>query len=122
MLIPVLLIPQILFSGHTVEVKDMSPPVLAISQLLPSFAAERIFDTSLLLNQRLTGQFPQDYPLPYYNINAWYRSITGERLKAGTTYLQARPIWVGYLSLVLWTIAGFGACFILLGRKERETE
>jgi ABC transport system ATP-binding/permease protein len=122
MLIPVLLIPQILFSGHTVEVKDMSPPVLAIGQLLPSFAAERIFDTSLLLNQRLTGQFPQDYPLPYYNINAWYRSITGERLKAGTTYLEARPIWIGYLSLTLWTIAGFGACFILLGRRERETE
>ena len=35
---PCLLIPQILFSGFTVSTKDMAPPVLMLSQIMPSFA------------------------------------------------------------------------------------
>jgi ABC-type multidrug transport system ATPase subunit len=119
MLVPLLLIPQILFSGFTVPAKDMAPSVLALSQIMPSFASERIADVSFLINQKISGDLARDYPIAYFNMNDWYRSRTGERLKTGTIYRESRPVWVACLSLVLWTIGGFICSFWLLGRKER---
>jgi ABC-type multidrug transport system ATPase subunit len=119
MLVPLLLIPQILFSGFTVPAKDMTPSVLALSQIMPSFASQRITDVSFLVDQKISGELARDYPIAYFNINEWYRSITGERLKTGTIYTETRPIWVAYLSLVLWTIGGFICSYWLLGQKER---
>src|SRR5258708_24402747 len=53
MLVPLILIPQILFSGFTVQTDEMGPFVLAVAHIMPSFAAERISDTSLLFNQKI---------------------------------------------------------------------
>ncbi len=119
MLVPLLLIPQILFSGFTVPAKDMNPPVLALSQVMPSFASERIADVSFLINQKISGDLARDFPIAYFNINDWHRSRTGERLKTGTIYSESRPVWVAFLSLILWTIGGFITSYWLLGRKER---
>jgi ABC-type multidrug transport system ATPase subunit len=120
MLVPLLLIPQILFSGFTVPAKDMTPSVLALSQIMPSFASERIADVSFLIDRKISGELARDYPIAYFNINEWYRSKTGERLKTGTVYREPRPIWFACLTLVLWTIGGFIYSSWLLGRKERE--
>ena len=120
MLVPLLLIPQILFSGFTVPAKDMAPSVLTLSQVMPSFASQRISDASFLIHQKISGDLARDYPIAYFNLNDWYRSRTGERLKTGTVYSDARPIWVAYLSLGLWSVAGFACSYWLLGRKERE--
>jgi hypothetical protein len=46
MLVPLVLISQFLFSGHTIEVSNMSPPVRQVSEVMPSFATERIVDVS----------------------------------------------------------------------------
>jgi ABC-type multidrug transport system ATPase subunit/pSer/pThr/pTyr-binding forkhead associated (FHA) protein len=118
MLVPLVLIPQILFSGFTVQPKDMSVPVLAVSQIMPSFAVQRISDVSFLLNQKISGDLVSDFPIPFYNINDWYRRQTGERLRSGTIFTETRPLWTGFLSLGLWTLAGFGASWLLLARRE----
>jgi ABC transport system ATP-binding/permease protein len=120
MLVPLLLIPQILFSGFTVPAKDMAPSVLALSQIMPSFASQRIVDVSFLIHQKISGDLARSFPIAYFNLNDWYRSRTGERLKTGTVYSDARPLWVAYLSLGSWTVAGFVCSYWLLGKKERE--
>ena len=120
MLVPLLLIPQILFSGFTVPTEDMAPPVLAVSQMMPSFASERIADVSFLVDKKISGDLAHEYSRAYFNINDWYRSRTGERLKTGMVYTNLRPLWVAYVSLILWTIGGFIGSFWLLGRKEHE--
>ena len=120
MLVPLLLIPQILFSGFTVSTEDMAPPVLMLSQIMPSFDSERIADVSFLIDKKISGELAHDYSKAYFNINDWYRSRTGERLKTGMVYTDKRPLWVAYLSLILWTIAGYIGSFWLLGRKEHE--
>ena len=119
MLVPLLLIPQILFSGFTVPAKDMTPAVLALSRIMPSFAAERIADVSFLIDQKISGDLARNYPIAYFNMNDWYRSRTGNRLKTGTIFSESRPIWIAYSSLILWTIGGFISSYWLLGRKER---
>jgi ABC transport system ATP-binding/permease protein len=120
MLVPLLLIPQILFSGFTVPAEDMAPPVLALSRIMPSFASERIADVSFLLNQKISGDLVHEYSKAYFNLNDWYRSKTGDRLKTGMVYTETRPLWVACLSLTLWTVAGFIGSFWLLGRKEHD--
>ena len=120
MLVPLLLIPQILFSGFTVSAEDMAPPVLTLSEIMPSFASERIADVSFLIDEKISGELAHEYSKAYFNINDWYRSRTGERLKTGMVYTDKRPLWVACLSLILWTIAGYIGSFWLLGRKEHE--
>jgi ABC transport system ATP-binding/permease protein len=120
MLVPLLLIPQILFSGFTVSTEDMAPPVLTLSRIMPSFASERVAEVSFLINQKISGELAHEYSKAYFNINDWYRSRTGERLKTGMVYTDTRPLWVAYLSLILWTISGYIGSFWLLGRKEHD--
>jgi ABC transport system ATP-binding/permease protein len=119
MLVPLFLIPQIVFSGFSPPAYTMSQPVLWVSQIMPSFAFERIVDVSFLLDRKITGDLITDYLIPYSNINDWYRSRTKERLINGTIFTDERPLWVAYLSLVVWTLGGFSISIWLLGRKER---
>ena len=119
MLVPLFLIPQIVLSGSSPPAHNMPAPVLSVSQVMPSFASERIGDVSFLLNQKITGDLITGHLTAYSNINDWYRSRTGERLTNGMVYTDKRPLWTAYLSLALWTAGGFLTSIWLLGRKER---
>jgi ABC transport system ATP-binding/permease protein len=120
MLVPLILIPQILFSGFTVQTDEMDPFVLAVAQIMPSFAAERISDTSSLFNQKIGGDVTSKYNIPYDNLNQFNRSISGQRLKTGQIYTNTRPLMVGYLSLFLWSVVGFILSYLGLILKEKE--
>jgi hypothetical protein len=120
MLVPLILIPQILFSGFTVETDEMDPFVLAVAQIMPSFAAERISDSSLLFNQKIGGDVTSKYKIPYDNLNQFTRSISGQRFKTGQIYTNTRPLIVGYLSLFLWSVVGFVLSYVGLILKEKE--
>ena len=78
---------------------------------------ERIADVSFLIHQKISGDLARNYPIAYFNINDWYRSRTGERLKTGTIYSEARPIWVAYLSLGLMDDRRL--CLFLLATREK---
>jgi ABC transport system ATP-binding/permease protein len=120
MLVPLVLIPQILLSGFTIETRDMDTPVLAVSQFMPSFAAERVSDTSLFLNQKISGDLSHKYEVSYDNLNKLATALTGERLKTGQNYSNTRPLFIGYLSLLLWSVAGFILSYVGLILKEKE--
>jgi ABC transport system ATP-binding/permease protein len=119
MLVPLFLIPQIVFSGFSPPAYMMPQPILWVSQIMPSFASERIADVSFLIDRKITGDLITDYLTPYSNINDWYRSRTKQRLLNGVIYTEKRPLWVAYLSLILWTLGGFVVSIWLLARKER---
>src|SRR5262249_13530793 len=120
MLGPLLLFTQILFSRLTVPANDLTPPVLMVSQVFPRFASPRLTDGRFLLRQKISRDLTRDFPIFYFNINDWYPSKTGERLKTGIIYSETRPLWIAYLAHIIWTIAGFLASFRLLGRKEQD--
>lgn len=119
MLVPLFLIPQIVLSGFSPPAYTMPPSILRLSEAMPSFASERIADVSFLVDQKITGKLITDYPTPYSNINDWYRSTTKQRLLNGSIYTKKRPLWIAYLSLILWSLGGFVASTWLLQRKER---
>jgi ABC transport system ATP-binding/permease protein len=121
MLVPLFLIPQIVLSGFSPPAHNMPAPVLSVSQVMPSFASERISDVSFLFDRRITGDLITGHLTAYSNINDWFRSKTGERLNNGMVYTDKRPLWVAYLSLGLWAVGGFLMSVWLLARKERVT-
>jgi len=97
----------------------MPAPALLVSQAMPSFASERISDVSFLLRRKITGDLITGHLTAYSNINDWYGRKTGERLTNGMVYTDKRPLWMAYLSLAFWTLAGFLTSVWLLARKER---
>lgn len=56
LLVPVVIIPQILFGGYVFPVQDWNESAFPrlVSRVMPSFAAQRIMDSSLLWNQPIT--------------------------------------------------------------------
>jgi ABC-type multidrug transport system ATPase subunit/pSer/pThr/pTyr-binding forkhead associated (FHA) protein len=119
MLVPLFLIPQIVLSGFSPPAHKMPPPVLSVSQVMPSFASERIADVSFLLHEKITGDLITGHLTAYSNIDDWYQSRTGERLTNGMVYTDEGPLWVAYLSMILWTLGGFVTSLWLLACKER---
>jgi ABC transport system ATP-binding/permease protein len=123
MLVPMVLIPQILFSGHTVEVRNMSESVRRVSELMPSFCAERIEDISFFLNQKIAADEMAGFLIPYHNVNEVYRRLGYKVLESGKTIEKSRPLWplcLAFLTLTAWLMAGFCASYFLLARKERQ--
>ena len=115
MIVPLILIPQILFSGFTVEVRDMRPSVLAASSIMPTFAAESIMDTSFLWQQKVAGDVISDHPKPVSNLRA--RGY----VKTGTIFQNPLPASLGLLTHLLWAAAGYVLACIALKARERKS-
>ena len=56
MVVPLVLIPQILFSGSVVETNQMtSPVVFALTDAMPSYAAQTLMDVGAFIGRPITG-------------------------------------------------------------------
>ena len=115
MIVPLVLIPQILFSGFTVEVRDMEPRVLFVSRLMPTFAAETLMDTSFLWQQRVAGDLISDHTKPVSNLRA--RGY----VKTGAIYQTARPAFLALLTHLLWAAAAYAVALLALKSRERKS-
>jgi len=121
--IPVLIILQMLSSGFVIPAKDMTPPHLFFCNWTPAFATERIIDLSLLSGHKLSGELGRDYPIPYFNINDWHRSLTGERLRTGTVLYFNDLFLYSFSVLTAWLFAlslcGVAACHLRKRSEDR---
>ncbi len=111
MLVPMILIPQIIFSGYTVPASDMSEPVLRVSKAMPSFGAQRVFDTSFLWGKRLSGSTISDFAQSYRNLDP-DRELTSQ-----DTFANSQPARNALLGHGAWLLASFGFAWSLLRRR-----
>jgi hypothetical protein len=114
MIVPLVLIPQILFSGFTVEVRDMKPAVLAISSTMPTFAAQSLMDTSFLWQRKVVGQLIEDHPTAVSNLRK--RGYA----KMGAIFENAASGTLGVLTQGLWAAASYAVAFVALRARERK--
>ena len=114
MIVPLVLIPQILFSGFTVEVRDMEPRVLFVSRLMPTFAAETVMDTSFLWQQKVAGDLISDHAKPVSNLRA--RGY----VKTGAVFQAASPAFLALLTHLLWAAAAYVVALFALKSRERK--
>lgn len=113
MLVPLVLIPQILFSGFTPPAGDMKNGPYAVSRLMPSAAVQSVMDVSLFWGEKIGGALRVDYPSAFSNLNR------DKSLKNGQTFENGKPAWWGLGALAAWAVGSYWAAWFALRGKER---
>jgi hypothetical protein len=107
MFVPLILLPQIIFSGFVIpSLATGTGAKRAVTDVMPSYAAQRIMDVSLLWNQRLTPEFV-DHNLSYVRVDP-HRKLT-----LGQTYRETNVVRESLLKLlastaIITAVAGVG--------------
>jgi ABC transport system ATP-binding/permease protein len=113
MMVPLVLIPQILFSGFTPPAGDMKPAPYLVSRLMPSASVQSAMDVSLFWGKKISGSLRVDYPSAFSNLNR------DRSLKNGQIYADAKPARQGLATLAAWALAAYWAAWFALRSKER---
>jgi ABC-type multidrug transport system ATPase subunit/pSer/pThr/pTyr-binding forkhead associated (FHA) protein len=113
MIVPLILIPLILFSGQTVPVVDMSTPVHRVSRFTPTFAAQTAMDGSFLWRKLLASDVIRGHRQSLSNLRRDFAPKTGE------IFTDKRPLLFTVANHIAWTVGGYFVAFIALRRRER---
>jgi len=113
MFVPLILIPQILFSGYTVASTDMSHSVLFVSRLTPTFCAQTVMDTSFLWQKELSGELISDHHQSYRNLDP------NRDFSTGDIFNKKRPAIRGLLGCLSWGIFTYFVAWFALKKRER---
>lgn len=113
MLVPLVLIPQILFSGFTPPAGDMKTGPYMISRLMPSAATQSVMDVSLFWDRKIAGSMRVDYPTAFSNLNR------DRGLRNGQVFQNETPALTGLAVLAIWTLATYLAAWMGLRGRER---
>jgi hypothetical protein len=113
MLVPLFIIPQIILSGYTVPVSNMSPPVRMVSQFMPSFQLQRVMDSSLLWDREIEAATLEAHMQAFRNVNAF------DPLKLGMTFRNAALPGEALGVLGIWLAVAGVATFVMIRCRER---
>jgi len=113
MFVPLIIIPQILFSGYTVASTDMSHSVLFVSRLTPTFCAQTVMDTSFLWQRELSGELISDHHQSYRNLDP------NREFSTGDIFNKKRPAVRGLLGCLCWGIFTYALAWFTLKKRER---
>ncbi len=138
MAVPLVLIPQILFSGLVVETNQMtSPVVFALTSAMPSYAAQTMMDVGAFLNRPITGGIYNAHkkagdhlkdlrlrelaarpPSPTTS-RGDLRALAAADLGVRKVYTRAEVGWFAGLKLLGWTLLGYATAWFGLRARER---
>ena len=137
MVVPLVLIPQILFSGFVVSADEMTNAVYYPTQLFPSYAAQTLMDQSIFWRQPIAGgDLTQRHSTALNNleiqVNPKIRNDEGGINRSLTRVIRQAaanepPVvydraWPGVLAtgkLFGWVLLGYGAAWFGLRARER---
>ncbi|MGH8046603.1 MAG: ATP-binding cassette domain-containing protein [Chthoniobacterales bacterium] len=113
MLVPLVLIPQILFSGFTPPAGEMKAGPFAVSRVMPSAAVQSVMDVSLFWGRTVGRDAIVDFPSAFSNLNR------DHSLRNGQVFENAAPAWQGLATLLAWSLAAYGVAWGALRKRER---
>ncbi|MEX1119293.1 MAG: ATP-binding cassette domain-containing protein [Terrimicrobiaceae bacterium] len=113
MLVPLVLIPQILFAGFMPPTGEFPPGPLAVSRTMPSASAQAVMDVSLFWKKTISGSLRVDFPSTFSNLNR------DRSLKNGRVFSNPNPALLGLAVLAGWIAVGLLVADGFLKRKER---
>ncbi len=114
LIVPLVLIPQILFSGFTVPASQMTPAVHVVAQLMPTFAAQTLVDSSFILDKRMTGDALTLYGTSLSNLNRDHST------KPGDLFVNRAPAHRALATDLWWAAAMYALAWLGLRRKGHE--
>jgi hypothetical protein len=105
MIVPLALIPQILFSGLVVKAPEMKPPAFFVTQFSPSYAAQTIMDLSCFQGEFPTGLRAANNRPGFDHVSFLNQRSTGKRLMAGDQFFSGSRGWLAASTHVLAELA-----------------
>jgi hypothetical protein len=112
--VPLALIPLILFSGYTVPANEMKPAVAAVSRFTPAFAAQRCMDVSFLWGKRIDHTTLGDHWTSYRNV----AKETGN-LRTGEVFRLVGPGVEALVNQWTWVLYGYVVTLFALRAREK---
>ncbi len=112
LVVPLILIPQILFSGYTVKSADMGSAVHAVARVMPTFASQKIIETSFLWNQQV-GKSAQNHFAAMLNLKKMVPFATND------IFTNPWPALTGLLTHAVWVTITYFIAFAALKSRER---
>lgn len=112
MIVPLLLIPLILFSGFTVPAFEMRKEVAAVSAVTPTFASQQMMDTSFLWKKQIARTTLSDHWTSFRNLNR------DEKLKTGQIYEDLGKGLGSLFVMFAWAVVTY--CVALFALRARE--
>jgi len=113
MIVPLVLIPQILFSGFSPPAGDMKVGPYAVSRVMPSAAVQSVMDVSLFWDRKIAGALRVDYPSAFSNLNR------DRSLRNGQVFRAGAAAWQGLATLLAWSLGTYGIAWASLRKRER---
>jgi ABC-type multidrug transport system ATPase subunit len=112
LVVPLILIPQILFSGFTVKAHLMSPAVRAVARVMPTFAAQRLVDTSFFWNQQVGSRSENYGP----SMRSLFLDV---KFKPSDTFRHTGPGVIALATQLGWVVLAYVVAFLALKSRER---
>ncbi len=116
LVVPLVLIPQILFSGHPVPAHEMKPTVYAVANAMPTFGAQRLMDVSFLWKRTIARGTLSDHWTSFRNLNR------NGNLHTGDVFTDSAPILRALATEVAWAFAMYIAAWLALRKSECRRE
>jgi ABC-type multidrug transport system ATPase subunit len=113
MIVPLILLPQIIFSGYVVPSYDAGGAKKVVSQLMPSHASQMIMDTSVLWQETISPKLLKDHVLALKNLDP------DEKLEMDDTFVDSEPARQSFVRHALWLAAGWLLAWIGLWKKDQ---
>ena len=113
MLVPLILLPQIVFSGYVLPSFAVQGAKKTICEMMPSYSSQRIMDVSVFWREKLAPDYLQEHPLAFKNIDP------GQHLKPGDTFDDPQLAQRALAKLLAWTGLCYLTALVALAFKER---
>lgn len=112
MLVPLILLPQIIFSGFVLPNIAGSGPKKIVSELMPSFSSQTMMDSSLLLQETVSSNLVSEHGLELHRLGV------EKNLHLGDTWVDTGPARMSLFRHALWLLAGWIITWAGLWKKE----
>ena len=114
-IVPVVLIPMIIFSGYVVKPTSMRKSVRALSRCTPGYAAQVVMDTSFIYNRPLVGEINEDHYQAIKNLGA----NDPDNRTTDDRYVKLSQATIASMVHAIWAIATYWLAWFALRKRER---
>jgi len=115
MIVPLVLIPMIIFAGFVVKPGEMTKPVLTVSRSTPGFAAQVFMDTSFIYKRDWAEVRENSHRSSMGNL----QQLVEEGKMDDERWVELRPVTQAALVHGLWAFVTYWFAWFILRRRER---
>ena len=113
MLVPLILLPQIVFSGYVLPSFAVQGAKKTLCEIMPSYSSQRVMDVSLFWREKLAPDYLREHAVAFKNVDS------SAHWKPGATFDNPTLAQHALAKLLAWTGLCYLTALVALAFKER---